>query len=150
MLGKCKMAACHQTFRRSKVFTMQLPVLTVLYMHLASSLITNSNDVQILMAFFISYLILSVTLLMVLGSGVELYFYPANYFKNIIWIGLSGYSFIRIDPTIKKWKLVPRYSAISVTSDATVASILLGLYLYKLHTCTFAPLIYSQVCKYHL
>jgi hypothetical protein len=65
---------------------------------------------------------------MVIGSGVELYFYPANYFKTIIWIGLSGYSFIRMDTTIKKWKLITRSSATSATSDATMASILLGLY----------------------
>jgi hypothetical protein len=43
------------------------------------------------------------------------------------WIGLSG-SFIRMDPTLKKWLLIQTASKTSATSEATEASLLMGLY----------------------
>jgi hypothetical protein len=58
----------------------------------------------------------------------DLYFYPANYLKSMYWIGLSG-SFIRMDPTLKKWLLIQTASKTSATSEATEASLLMGLYL---------------------
>jgi hypothetical protein len=50
-----------------------------------------------------------------------------------------------MDPKLKKWKLIRRESQTSATSDATEASVLIGLCLYKLQTCTFTPLIYIDV-----
>ena len=55
----------------------------------------------------------------------DLNFYPANYLKSLYWIGMSG-SFIKLDTSQNKWKLIQPSSSIYAISDATETSLLLG------------------------
>jgi hypothetical protein len=56
----------------------------------------------------------------------DLHYYPANYLRSMFWIGLSG-SFVRLDPTLKKWVLIQTATSTTAISDATEASLLMGV-----------------------
>ena len=56
----------------------------------------------------------------------DLHYYPANYLRSMFWIGLSG-SYVRLDPTLKKWVLIQTATSTTAISDATEASLLMGM-----------------------
>jgi hypothetical protein len=48
----------------------------------------------------------------------------------MFWIGLSG-SYVRLDPTLKKWVLIQTATSTTAISDATEASLLIGMSRYQ-------------------
>jgi hypothetical protein len=52
-------------------------------------------------------------------------FYPDNYLRELVWIGMSG-SFVRYMHDRRAWQLLQMGTGISATSDAAPASLLVG------------------------